>query len=176
MIKYECESCGQLVVTEEALGQDVYEGDVRGRTFLWTSPSGQTITMMMEDQTNGRPDQFCYACLFANVRAILKERFPVPVHPSFDPMIPDPDIEVQRIYDQEAAGDYADPGDSGASEELSELYAQGKLHEPRSDFTSERPISICSCERRSSDGVIIWQNPSCPVHSPGGSPGPGGGQ
>lgn len=64
-----------------------------------------------------------------------------------------------------------DTGDTGESHELSELYASGQLPVPRSDITAERPVKTCICPERDADGKFAPKDPSCPVHSPGGSPG-----
>lgn len=66
-----------------------------------------------------------------------------------------------------------DPGDPSQSQELSQLYAEGQLPEPRSDFATQEPTRTCNCRRDTSFPFRIVKEPGCPVHSPGGSTGPG---
>lgn len=193
MIKYECELCGQLVVTEEAIGQDVYLDNVRGKAFQWQAPSGEVITislemMWTEQGDRDKPQQFCYGCMFRTIRGLLKERFGdlagalvenctchynesiCPVHAGHTRPFPGAPLPEEGLV-------FDDPTDtSGESEdqELSQLYATGELSEPRSDFTpTSTPLRICTCVRKSSNNEITYQDPSCPVHSPGGSSGAG---
>lgn len=85
-IHYECDNCGSMVHTVEALGQGVYDNDVRGRAFMNKDmASGLTVVVNLVNEEVRDKDQFCYACMWRHLKSLIDTMGPKDVEIDEEP-------------------------------------------------------------------------------------------